>query len=589
MRLRTQLSVAFALVALVGVGAALLTAERYLAHAARETLTAELTQAGQVYSTFVTERAARREAEARVVAEEPRLKAAVRTVDIDQATLEDVAGELRRASGADLFLLTDRGGAVVADPAASGLGPLTSRPGFVSVAAAGGGVTTWEAKGALYQVPVLPLRFGSDVVGYLVTGYLLSDEVLAAARAQTGCDAALLVNGRVAASAMGPGVLQGATDALVKAPLGVSEATLGHERYVLYKMQHPLQAPPDAQLVLARSLDAALVAHAAVRRTLFLIGLVTLFGSLGLALLLSRRLTHRIEGFADAAARVGAGDLSVRVATDGEDEISQLGAQFNHMAAELADSRQALVQKERMQRELQIAQQIQTALLPRSLEAPGYQIQAAMIPAEEVGGDLYDVIAAPDGHLWLCIGDVTSHGLTPGLIMLMVQSAVSALVSRDPGARPKDVLRHLNRVVYHNVQERVRNDNYLTLTILRSDGPGRFIYSGAHLDLLVRRANGTVERHQTPGLWVGLIPELHDDLEESAVQLEVGDALILHTDGLTEARDDKGNQLELSGVMPVIASTPGAANLRDALLAKAQAHMRKQDDDITVLVAERVA
>lgn len=588
MRLRTQLSLAFAVVSLVGVGAALFTVERYLAHAARETLTTELTQAGEVYTTFVQERGARREAEAKVVAEEPRLKAVVRTLDIDQVTLEDVADELRRASGADLFALTDRAGTVVADVSSTKLGTVAKRPGFVEAASAGGGLTTWEAKGALYVVPVRPLRFGTDVTGYLVTGYQLSDSVLQAARAQTGCEAAILVDGKVAAQAMAPGLLPAAADALAKAPMGVSEATLGSERYVLYKLRHPLHAPADAQLVLARSLDAALASHAAVRRTLFSIGLATLLCAVGLALVLSRRLTRRIEGFADAAAKVGSGDLSVRVDAGGHDEVARLGAQFNQMTSELDQSRKVLVEKERLEKEMQIAKQIQTALLPVNMDAPGYRIQAAMQPAEDVGGDLYDVIHAPDGHLWLCIGDVTSHGLTPGLIMLMVQSAVAALVSRDPGARPADVLRHLNRVIYQNVQERVRTDNYLTLTILRSDGPGRFIYSGAHLDLLVRRNSGEVERVATPGLWVGIMPELHEPVEENAVELAVGEVLVMHTDGLTEARDAQARQLELAGIIPVIQQEKDAAAVRDGLMAKVRSYATNLDDDVTVLVVERV-
>lgn len=586
MRLRTQLSLAFALVAILGVGAALFAAERYLAHTARQTLASELSRSAEVYTTFATERAARREAEARVVAEEPRLKAAVRTVEIDQETLDDVADELKRASGADLLVLTDRTGTVLADASSLNLNDVATRAGFKEVAQKGGGVTTWEAKGALYQVPVRPLRFGTEVTGYLVTGYRVSDEVLAQARTQTGAEAALLVDGKIAAQAMRPGILPAGATVLASAPLGNSEVSLGGERFLIHKFEHPLMTPGKAQLVLARSLDEALAEHAQVRKTLALIGGLTLLLALGVAMVLAGRLTRRMESLSKAAVQIGEGDLSVRVDDSGADEVGTLGAAFNQMTTELVRSRAALVDRERLQKEMQIAQQIQTALLPNTLEAPGYRIEAAMLTAEDVGGDLYDVINAPDGHLWLCIGDVTSHGLTPGLIMMMVQSAFSALVSKDPGARPMDVLQHLNRVIYSNVRERVRDDNYLTLTILRSDGPGRFIYAGAHLDLLVRRADGKVDRFATPGMWVGLMPEI-DSLEESTVELGPGDSLVLYTDGLTESRSASGEQLELERVMKVMSQNRGAAEIKDALIEAARQHMAQQDDDITVVVVER--
>ena len=60
--------------------------------------------------------------------------------------------------------------------------------------------------------------------------------------------------------------------------------------------------------------------------------------------------------------------------------------------------------------------QIQTALLPKTLDAPRYRISATMQPADDVGGDLYDVQIGRDGHIWLCIGDVTSHGVTPAQV-----------------------------------------------------------------------------------------------------------------------------------------------------------------------------
>lgn len=575
MSLRAKLSLAIALLVTLGVGGALIAAERYLSRAARLTLEDELVHSLEVYSSFLSERGARRVAEAGVVAEEPRLKAAVRTLDIDQATLEDVADELRTAAGAELFVLTDRAGETVADVSTPKLGVLAKRPGFTEVAQKGGGALIWAIDGQLFQVAVRPLQFGSDVTGYMLTGYPVTQEMLASARAQTGSLVTVLVGAKQ-------------DPALQAAPDGVSEVSLAGERFVVLKAPHP-GAKGDAQVAIYRSLDQALAAHQAVRNTLLLIGLAAFILGLLAALGLARSLTGRLDRLAAAASAVGKGEKRVMVEVQGKDEVAKLSQAFNQMSVELEASRDALVRKERLEKELQIAQKIQTALLPRSLEAPGYRLAATMIPAENVGGDLYDVIVARDGHLWVCIGDVTSHGVTPGLIMMMVQSALSALVEASPAASPKDVLVQLNRVIYANVHERLEDDNYLTLTVLRSDGPGRFVFSGAHLDLLIKRAGGAIDRVPTPGVWVGLVEEIADQVEENRLELAAGDTLILHSDGLTESRDAAGKQLDLDGVTRALATARGAEACHQALLGAVKAHMTKQEDDITVVAIERVA
>jgi sigma-B regulation protein RsbU (phosphoserine phosphatase) len=588
MTLRTKLSLAFVLVAVVGTGGALVVTERYLSWSVEQTLKDELKHASAVYRTFLEERGERRIAEARVVAEEPRLKAVVRTLDIDQVTLEDVSDELKEAAGADLFAVTDREGETVADVSAPKLGNLKGRPELVKAASGGGGVAIWPVERRLFQTVVRPLQFGTDVTGYLVTGFGLTGALLETARAQTGCEVAVVLDGALIGSASRlTGALEGA--ALGKLPEGTSELTLSGERFLALTEAHPAGAPPGARLVLMRSLDEALASHAAVRRALLLIGLAALLLGVGTALVLGRSLSRRLERLAAAAVEVGKGAVKVKVETEGNDEVAAVSSAFNQMTDELERSRAALVHKERLEKELQIARQIQTALLPKSLTVPGYEVAATMLPADDVGGDLYDVRVADDGHVWMCIGDVTSHGVTPGLIMMMVQSALSALIARSPSASPKETLIHLNRVIYDNVRERLGDDNYLTLTVLRSAGPGRFVYSGAHLDLLIRRASGKVERLPTPGLWVGVVPDITNDVEESALELAVGDTLVLYSDGLTEARDANGKMFDVPGVERVLTATKGPSLIRDQLMKAAVAHMAHQDDDITIVVIERTA
>src|SRR4029078_13210337 len=114
-------------------------------------------------------------------------------------------------------------------------------------------------------------------------------------------------------------------------------------------------------------------------------------------------------------------------------------------------SRDERAQKERLEGELEIARRLQTSILPRTLEAPGLRLAATMIPASEVGGDYYDLLPLPGG-CWIGVGDVAGHGLSAGMVMLMVQCIVAALVRERPDARPSELVMRLNDVLYENVR-----------------------------------------------------------------------------------------------------------------------------------------
>ena len=133
------------------------------------------------------------------------------------------------------------------------------------------------------------------------------------------------------------------------------------------------------------------------------------------------------------------------------------GAALMRRVAHEAAAREK-AEKQRLEQELSIATRIQTSILPRNLQVRGLEIAATMLPATEVGGDYYDVLPTAHG-CWIGIGDVAGHGLRPGLVMMMLQSIVSALVRNDPEAKPRDLLRVVNAVLYENVRERLQQDD----------------------------------------------------------------------------------------------------------------------------------
>jgi serine phosphatase RsbU (regulator of sigma subunit) len=203
--------------------------------------------------------------------------------------------------------------------------------------------------------------------------------------------------------------------------------------------------------------------------------------------------------------------------------------------------RQAALEREAalasLRKEVEIAQRIQTSILPNEHSVHGLQIAAQMITANEVGGDYYDVRPTHDG-CWLGIGDVAGHGLEAGLVMVMMQSGLAALTLHDPEALPHQVLPALNRMLCDNLRQRMGRDDYATLTMLRFYTDGRLAYAGAHEDIIVCSPRGEIRTIPTHGTWVGINDDIQHELESRTIQLNDGDLVVLYTDGIPEARRD---------------------------------------------------
>lgn len=249
-----------------------------------------------------------------------------------------------------------------------------------------------------------------------------------------------------------------------------------------------------------------------------------------------------------------------------------------------------LAAKQRLEKELEIAARIQTAVLPTELGAPGLEIAAKMLPAEEVGGDYYDLIPTSDGA-WLGIGDVAGHGLTAGLVMMMTQSVLATLCHETPNAAPSRILTRANRILYDNVRTRLKQNEHVTLTLLRYSQGGRFRFAGAHEEMLVWRAkSGACENIPTPGTWLSAMRDIRDATTDQELELDDGDILLLYTDGVTEAMDAQRQQFGLERLVPELerGATGSMEELVERILAAVKGWMKVQSDDITVVAVRYV-
>jgi sigma-B regulation protein RsbU (phosphoserine phosphatase) len=567
-----------------------------LQRAAHRAVAEDLERSHKVFEELVNYQKSLHRSEGRVVAEEPRLKAVVATEEVTPETVFSVAVELRKAIQSELFLMTDAKARILADvndPNATGFWmgdqPLVA-----------GALKDGEASGILthstsaFEVEARRLAFGDTTVGALLIGYRIDQRFTDTVQRQTGSSVVIELNGAPIAMSTAAEMDQRGRDAIVMALADVptdtreiAEFTVDETHYLALVASFQGSAPHQKlRYALLRSLDTALAPARRATRIISAIACAALAAAILLTIVLSRRLSRPIDGLVALTRAIASGQLDQRAPLVGPIEVRALGGAMNRMIEELKESRQQTAAKERLEKELEIGAKIQTCILPTEFRLDGLEVSAAMIPASEVGGDYYDVFPVRGGG-WIGIGDVAGHGLTSGLIMLMVQSTVAALGRQEPDAPPRAIVGVVNEVLYDNIRHRLRNDEHVTMSLLRFHRDGRFIFAGAHEEIIVcRKATGRCELHPTPGPWLGAIRDVGPVAVDSEIQLEDGDLMVLYSDGITEARNKSGSMFGIERLADLIeAERAGTVEqIRDRALAKIAEWTAIQEDDITLLV-----
>lgn len=301
-----------------------------------------------------------------------------------------------------------------------------------------------------------------------------------------------------------------------------------------------------------------------------LIGFAIFFGILELfafimAVRLNRTITDSIHGLYHGTLAIDQGNFSHRIEVTRRDQLAALGTSFNNMAASLERLLEEQREKERLQSELAIAQEVQANLFPRaSISLPNLELHGACYPARSVSGDYYDFLLFGPTGLGIALGDISGKGISAALLMATLHSAVRAYrfageelanaatpgiavmpdgppseESEDCGdffEEPARILGLLNRHLYRSTQP----EKYATLFLAHYDGVNRrMIYSnGGQLPPLLLRADDSVVRLDCGGTVVGLIDNM--SYEQGIEQMHPGDILIAYSDGVTEPENEFG-------------------------------------------------
>jgi sigma-B regulation protein RsbU (phosphoserine phosphatase) len=369
----------------------------------------------------------------------------------------------------------------------------------------------------------------------------------------------------------------------------VRRATISNS-YALGELYEKLASAQSAQMG-GVQLGTAILAILALVAILFLIIECV---ALVMGLALARSITRSVHELFTGTERVRHGDFTHRITVMSSDQLGELAGSFNQMIGSIEVLLQTAAEKKRLEEELRIARQIQMSLLPRGpLEMPGLAVTALCVPAREVGGDYYDFFPMRGERLGVLIADVSGKGTSAALYMAELKGLVLSLSQIYES--PRQLLLEVNRIISENLDSR----SFITMTYAVLDlAAGTMTYARAgHTPLMYMRhaspegarvqvlvPNGMVLGLRLPGA-EGKFEEL---LEEDTLELDLGDVVVLFTDGITEAMNVEqdlfgdarlGQLIEEHGHLE-------SGELRERILREIEAFVGSADqhDDMTMVL-----
>jgi sigma-B regulation protein RsbU (phosphoserine phosphatase) len=347
--------------------------------------------------------------------------------------------------------------------------------------------------------------------------------------------------------------------------------------------------------------------------------------ALVMAIRLSRTITASVADLYEATQKIDQGEFNYRIGVKRDDQLAELSRSFNRMTGSLQRLLVEQKEKERLQNELSIAQEVQANLFPQlACDLPNLQLHGVCRPARSVSGDYYDFLVfheeAHEGKpsrsetgVGIALGDISGKGISAALLMATLHSAVRAYrfaseelvysessiagltASREEFGMdcdelfqsPGRILSLLNRHLYRSTQP----EKYATLFLGHYDAKSSMLtYSNAgQLPPLVLSRDGSIRRLDCGGTVVGLMDGMHYD--EARVQMQSGDILVAYSDGVTEPENDFGEFGEgrLMEVVRRYRDQPLHVISAQVMLAlDTWIGAEEQPDDITLVLARQI-
>lgn len=301
-----------------------------------------------------------------------------------------------------------------------------------------------------------------------------------------------------------------------------------------------------------------------------------------MALFLIYGLSRAVNRLSRATDAVRKGDFTVRIPVRRKDQLGELQRSYNEMAGSLEQLVASEAQKESLEKELQVARELQQSLLPSSLTTTeAVELATFFEPSAAIGGDYFDLLKLDDGRIVVVIADVSGHGLSAGLRMAMLKAALVMLVEQQLPAQ--EIFSRLNRLVREG-QGNVGSRPLVTATLATFDprcGTLELTNAG-HVPTYIL-SGGKVQEILLPSPPLGMLGDRYAHRE---VTLKPGDLVVWLSDGLIETADLDGEPFGFDQVERTLAGGGTATQVRDRLLAGVAKHSdgAPPADDRTMMV-----
>lgn len=302
-------------------------------------------------------------------------------------------------------------------------------------------------------------------------------------------------------------------------------------------------------------------------------------------------ITSAVKALHRGTRRIAEGDLDTKIVIPSEDELGDLATSFNVMAGAVKKGREEAIERERLERELETARQIQEKLLPHEMpQLPGFEIAGTSIPSQQVGGDYFDFLDMGTGQLGIAIADVSGKGIPAALLMANLQASLHAQVikkgtvaevaSRMNSLLVKSTDTHMFATFFYGILDQLKSTFTST--------------NAGHNPPLLFRADGKIKRLEEGGLVLGFLPD--QKYSQQTVKIKQKEVIVLFTDGITEAAGPSSGKISdnLFGEERLIkivraSLAKSAVEIQAAILQAISNHTANapQYDDITLVIIKR--
>ncbi len=333
----------------------------------------------------------------------------------------------------------------------------------------------------------------------------------------------------------------------------------------------------------------------AARAELAGIALVTLLLGCMLSAVLIGIFVRPIQVLSDNVRAIGEGTMVAEVGGSGNEDIDEIARAFNEITAKFRAAQGNLVEQERLQKEMQVAQEIQQSLLPRRVpELEGYEIGALYRAAKEVGGDYYDFVQVDDRTVGVVVADVSGKGVPGSLVMTMIRTALRMEARGNRSA--SDVMARMNSFV----TEDMKKGMFVTMFYVVLDSVNRIVTyaSAGHNPMILYRGESDATYFLKPkGIPVGIdAPDaglFKRTISVERLTLKQDDMLVIYTDGITEAMNPAREQFGEPRLLTAIKklghlTAQEFAQALDQEIAEFTAGALQNDDITLVAIKERV-